>query len=423
MSKLYQAVLRIDNLYASWLKVRESARSSKSAETKSQLAEIEANPLKYIKSVQLKLAKGTYQFSEPRGIVKKKPGKKPRPLMIATLRDRIVQRAILNVLQEEKKQPILKLLGKIPQTLRTPTSIGGVPGRGVNDAILQAHRHILEGASHFIKSDIKSFFTHVRQSEFIAFISEQTGDEKFCALLKSALTTELANRDDPDIIEFSHIFPDGDKGVAQGSSLSALAANLVLSRFDAITNDGEVLTLRYIDDFIMLSGNSGKLDHKFQLALNELKRLGMEAHVPGDGTDKAARGITVKGFDFLGFNVSTSGLAPSRKSIKRLDEKFTDLVIAGKKSVVSMQSASERRSEVAYIQSLTKIDNMLRGWGDAYRICNRRLEMSRFDQRVGELLRNYRHWFSEQIRDATSEQIMRMQGVALLRDTPHLKVD
>ncbi|WP_458726016.1 reverse transcriptase domain-containing protein [Pseudomonas gregormendelii] len=56
------------------------------------------------------------------------------------------------------------------------------------------------------------------------------------------------------------------EGVAQGSPLSPLIANLYLHDFDKTINDGEVTCLRYIDDFLILGKDMGCVDRAFSKA-------------------------------------------------------------------------------------------------------------------------------------------------------------
>lgn len=89
-----------------------------------------------------------------------KPGKTPRPIVIASLTSRIVQRAILDVCQSDKPS-IQKKLGLLPSLLQTPTSVGGLPNKGVKTAIEIIERARLGGATHYVRSDIQAFFTRI----------------------------------------------------------------------------------------------------------------------------------------------------------------------------------------------------------------------------------------------------------------------
>ena len=90
------------------------------------------------------------------------------------------------------------------------------------------------------------------------------------------------------------IFPIGVEGVAQGSPLSRLIANLYLHDFDKVMNDAEVTCLRYIDDFLILGKDMGSVDRAFSKALTELKKLSLEAYRPSATSDKASSGLQLK---------------------------------------------------------------------------------------------------------------------------------
>ena len=76
-----------------------------------------------------------------------------RPIVVAPLPDRIVQRAILDVLQEATDLP------HVQEVLATPTSVGGIRGRGVDTAIKLFDDRQLAGDRFVAGSDISGFFT------------------------------------------------------------------------------------------------------------------------------------------------------------------------------------------------------------------------------------------------------------------------
>ena len=99
-----------------------------------------------------------------------------------------MQRAILDVLQDSDDLPGIR------EILSTPTSIGGIPGRGVGHAINLIDVAQKSGAANFVGgSDISGFFTKINQTAVVDFIHEQVDDDEFIDLVRRALKVELAN--------------------------------------------------------------------------------------------------------------------------------------------------------------------------------------------------------------------------------------
>src|SRR5260370_34716264 len=114
-------VRKRDVLHSAWRKVRENGLSSLSQDTREQVFAFDADAAKVLRRISDQLRRGRFEFVPQKGVAKKRKGKSPRPLVIGAIENRVVQRAILDVLQE---MPFIR------SVLDTPTSIGGVPKRG-----------------------------------------------------------------------------------------------------------------------------------------------------------------------------------------------------------------------------------------------------------------------------------------------------
>ena len=270
-------------------------------------------PTKYLRNIQRKLLKNKFAFAPQHAVLIDKK----RLIIIAPIDNRIVQRAILNVLQSEK---IKEKLGKISEALNTETSIGGVPKKGTPDAMKLIQHAIENGSVYYFRSDIEKFFTKVPKDKIFNFMLEQTNDKKFSNFFNDALSTELDNED--EIKEFIHLFPIDDVGVPQGSSLSALAGNIILQEFDKEMNGRNITTIRYIDDFVILGKNQKSVNKAFTSAIKILNKMGMHAYDPKNHPDKASEGLILNGFDFLGCNVKPNSIAPSHKAKNKLIQKI-----------------------------------------------------------------------------------------------------
>ena len=157
-------VYHIKNLEAAWRAIRENARSSTSDDVKREIQVFEDDAGTNLRSLHQKLWRGSYKFPPAKGLpIPKKDaaGKKTgkiRPIVLAPVESRIVQRAVLNVLVEI---PGLKAY------LDTPFSFGGIKkerkaGQSRRDApsavpgaIQAVLKGIEQGASYYAAADIR----------------------------------------------------------------------------------------------------------------------------------------------------------------------------------------------------------------------------------------------------------------------------
>ena len=416
MENIELAVRRIDNLYRAWTVVRSNVNASGHDKFKAEVKRISENPIPHLRRIQKKLHDRQFVFAGQHGVVKTKSAGKKRPLVVAPIDNRIVQRAILNVLQSEDVQ-IMPLLGDIPNALRTSTSVGGVPKRGVGYGIDLVNEAIKSGATHYLKSDIRDFFTRIPKQTVTNFVREQTSDDEFTALFGRAMTTELVNAD--EIKDYLYLFPIEGVGVPQGSSLSAFSGNVVLQDFDVQLNGRNITTVRYIDDFVILGPSERAVKRAFSSAASVLGSLGMTAYSPEDNSEKSRCGTITVGFDFLGCSVRTNGVAPSRKARVNLLEEIRHVLSDASQAVEAYASSGDtRRAGDAYAQTICRVDRKIRGWGDAFSFSSDRLPFDQMDKEIDELLLEFRGRSNHAIRRATQDGKRRALGVALLVDTP-----
>ena len=411
MSALLAEVRKIDNLYAAWRKVRSNIVSSGHASFRAKVDEIDKNPIRFLRKIQSQLQRKTFRFE--RQIGRMKDG---RPLVISSVINRVVHRALLNVLQSDELR-MLDMLGQIPSVIRMPSSVGGVPERNVEYGIGLVLDAISKGAHQFIRSDIKKFFTRVPREPIVRFLENETMDPEFAAFFNEALQTDLDNAD--EIKADIALFPNNEIGVQQGSSLSAIAGNILLREFDIEMNSRGVTTIRYIDDFVVLADSKVKIQRAFRKGASMMKAMGLDVYDPELGGDKAGMGLVSYGFTFLGCHIVGQNVSASKKACEKILSGVRDTVRKGNRSIEKIIKRGEtRRTEAAIAQTLTLLDEKIRGWGDAFSFTNNRLPLERLDSKINEEIvkfvgKNYRR-----INSLSSFEQQRAMGVTLLKDIP-----
>lgn len=414
MSQLLKEVRKSDNLYDAWRKVRSNIVASGNEKFRHEIREIDLNPIRYIRRIQDKLQKNIFEFKPQRG-----SHKMGRPIVISPIENRIVQRAILNVLQSEKIKT-KELLGKLPEIISTPTSIGGVPKGGVYKGIELVKAAIEAGATHYLKSDIKKFFVQIPKDVILSKIEYETKDKLFTVFFEKSLSTELENEE--EIKELIHLFPIDNTGVPQGSSLSAIAGNILLNEFDTELNNNGITLIRYIDDFVILGKEEKNLRIVYKKSVKLLKKFGMDAYNPDTDKEKAGIGRIDKGFDFLGCHIIGKSISPSKKSKVKLIENITQTLKDGNSRIKKYHTDNKtRRAEETFIQTINQIDRKIRGWGDSFNFSNDTLPFIHLDKKLKSIIGDFIGSNLKVMSNLTHEQRFRSYGIALLQDTPPRK--
>src|SRR5437667_5213457 len=123
---LYREVHSPKGLTQAWLLVRANGRASRSSETREEVRRFDERSAVYLRRIADQLRARRFRFQPGRGVLIPREGKTPRPLVVGSIGDRIVQRRILDILQRQ--------YALVPYLL-SPPSFGGVVGKGVPKAI------------------------------------------------------------------------------------------------------------------------------------------------------------------------------------------------------------------------------------------------------------------------------------------------
>jgi RNA-directed DNA polymerase len=330
--------------------------------------------------------------------------------VVAPLEDRIVQRAILDVLQDADDLPSVR------RVLSTPTSIGGIKGRGVEDAIRLFDEARRGGHLFVAGSDISSFFTKIKPSSVVEFLKHDIADTDFLSLVTRALSVELQNAErlPPDERK---LFPTGDDGVAQGCPLSALAGNIVLETFDREMNDPKrgVICIRYIDDFIITGQNQRSVKKAMTSAAARLSDLGMSIYDPIAAPSKAFSGAIGDGQVFLGYELFPGLYPPSQVSRAKLVARIDETLKAGRTSVRKVLRGEQMSVfDRYYAQTLVEVDYIVRGWRGSYRASNCPLVFDALDREIEGRLDQFHGWFRSIVAGAAPNLRRRATGITLL---------
>lgn len=415
MGSLYKYVYKQAALTKAWQKVRSNGLSSSSEDTRTKIHKFDEDSLYQLTLIQRQLSEKRFHFAPQKGlpIEKKKGSGKYRPVVLAPIRNRIVQRVLLNVLQAD--------VPAIKKVLETPTSIGGIPKRGTRHAIKLIVDAMEDGARWFVSSDISGFFTKIPKKHVVNFIKSEIKDATFLDLFARAMDTTLEN--EKELGAHRDLFPIDDEGVAQGSPLSPLMGNILLHKFDEVLNGRGMTCVRYIDDFIILGPSRMAVMKTMKTATAMLDAFSMEVYDPKERPDKAGFGQVSDGFDFLGCHINPGQVAPSKDARGRLIEKVNAIILTGKKAVHATANNDKPTEHLqCQIQTLIKINGVLKGWGHAFSFCKAPDVMNTLDAKVDAMTYEFMQLCHNLGVGKSTQQRRRILGISLLTDIPPLSL-
>lgn len=413
MASLFQQIRQTKVLEAAARHVCAKSRNSRSPDIRRETQDFESRLPTNIRRLQEELRSGDFRFGKQFVVKLPRPDKAPRLIVVAPLRDRLIHRAILTVLQGDQG---LGLTGVplVQDVLAFPYSVGGI--EGIDKGIALVAREMRAGAAYYLNADIKDFFPHIPRDRVRDDLFAVTKDEALTELIDGALTLSIKNADDLSAADLARLAGDS-AGVPQGSALSMLFGNLALREFDNLMQGRGIRCIRYVDDFILLGLSEARVRAAFQSARAHLSGLGLATYEPSDGSGKASEGRTADGFAFLGCQISGSLIAPGRAAraslLADVDEVLED---ARGRIAKALRAGSGRDHGNGASEALLKVSRTVKGWGEAFSFCNTDDVRRQLDREVLERVDRFERWVGRKVSGLNADQRMRALGVTRLKD-------
>lgn len=263
----------------------------------------------HLSAIQRKVVSSRYTFRPFVYVEVPKVTGGTRQIAMSTIRDRIVQGAMLPLVEAAVEGLLL------------PCCHAYRRGHSVHSAIQFIHRELCEEKTQFVfESDFSCFFDTLDQQRLIHLIDELPVDPRLQQLLFRYLRTpQMRKRAPPYPLSRTR-----EAGVPQGGVLSGVLANLYLAAFDsALVHEGFQL-VRYADDFVILAQDEVQAHAARERVDRLADALRLRLH-----PDKTAVRAVNRGFDFVGFRLRGTRVsirpANVRKFLARIDGLLWDI--------------------------------------------------------------------------------------------------
>lgn len=275
LHSVYGQLLNKKILKVSWEHVRKNGGCQ--GVDKVSIKDFGKEEERYLEEILTELKEKTYKASPvQRKYIPKKNGKY-RPLGIPTIKDRIIQQAVVSILSPFCEQNVFH-----------NDSCGFRPGRNAELALKKIMWRIETGHGYVYDFDIKGYFDNIPHKKVMKVINKYISDGTVLQMIWKWLKAGYME----DGIRYETV-----KGTQQGGIISPLIANLYLNELDWELEKQGIAFVRYADDSVVFCKSKEELERAENIVKRVLEELGLK--LAEDKTDKID--FEKDDFDFLGF--------------------------------------------------------------------------------------------------------------------------
>jgi RNA-directed DNA polymerase len=355
---LYVHLTKLETLETAYLEAKRN-RGAPGSDGETFTAIEERGRGEFLAEIAAELRAGTYGPRPYRRREIPKEGGKVRTISIPAIRDRVVQGALRLLLE-----PIF-------EADFSRHSFGARPGRSAHDAIGEVRSGLMYQKHLALDVDLKSFFDDIRHAPVLAKVARRVRDERVLGLIKQFLKST------------------GERGIPQGSPLSPLLANVMLSDLDHALGRGYgyLTYARYLDDMVVLTYDSHK---GRRWAVRALERIREEAEAIGVSLNmEKTRMVTLTepgtSFAFLGFDFRWQPNPTIRKGYAHTSPRRKKVIEVLRK----VRNTLRNSRHLSVQDAVSRLNPIVRGWVNYFRIGNSSRELDTVRTAVEKKVRRF----------------------------------
>ncbi|MCK4794570.1 MAG: group II intron reverse transcriptase/maturase [Desulfobacteraceae bacterium] len=327
---LYDRIYRRDTLETAYRRIRRNKGGPGIDKITFEMIESsEGGAKQLISDLGDELKARTYRPQPVERVYIPKGNGKMRPLGIPCIRDRLVQMAVVLILEPIFEEDFQEC------------SFGFRPKRKAHDALVQIKENLKQGFSEVYDADLSSYFDTVDHTKLMILLKQRIADRSVLKLIRMWLRSPIVEKDQDGNTTVSK----PKKGTPQGGVISPLLSNIYLNYLDTAFkrdpnspgNTANAKLIRYADDFVIMARYMGEkitnwvekiIEEKLELSINEEKTKILKVKAHHD--ELSFLGFTFRyDRDIKGRDHHYLNTFPSKKAQASIREKIRELTKRG----------------------------------------------------------------------------------------------